>query len=47
MTELSEHAKKHEFAVKDGNTAYVDEDGEALIAEYEKLCSGLDLALKA
>ena len=38
---LSGHAKKHEFAAKDGDLSYVKQDCEALLAEYRTLCDTL------
>ncbi|MCR5509124.1 MAG: Hpt domain-containing protein, partial [Lachnospiraceae bacterium] len=38
MNGLSERAKKHEFAVKEGNYDIVDSDVDGLLAEYEALC---------
>ncbi len=35
---LSERAKKHEYAVKEGNHAFVDEDYEGLVSEFTDLC---------
>ena len=40
--ELSEHAKKHEFAGKEERFAYIDEDGENIIAEYEALLGRIE-----
>ena len=38
---LSEHAKKHEFAGKEGNYAYIDSDAEALLMEYSQLLENI------
>ncbi|MCR4806403.1 MAG: response regulator [Lachnospiraceae bacterium] len=38
VTGLSERAKKHEFAAKEGNYAFIDGDYEGLIGEFEDLC---------
>lgn len=35
---LSERAKKHEFASKEGNNAFIDEDYEGLLAEFKDIC---------
>ena len=35
---LSERAKKHEFASKEGNIAFIDEDYEGLLDEFKNLC---------
>ena len=38
LKELSERAKQHEFAARDGNAAFMEEDSEAFIAEYSGAC---------
>ena len=38
---LSERAKKHEFAAKEGNTTFINEDCEGLLKEFEDLCARL------
>lgn len=38
---LSEHAKSHEMAAKEGRYEYIDADGAALIGEYEKLLDAI------
>ena len=35
---LMERAKKHEFAAKEGNAAFIDEDYEGLLDEFKNLC---------
>jgi CheY-like chemotaxis protein/HPt (histidine-containing phosphotransfer) domain-containing protein len=35
---LSERAKKHEFAAKEGNNTFIDEDYEGLLAEFKEIC---------
>ena len=39
---LSERAKKHEYAVKEGNHAFVDEDYEGLVSEFTDLCGKMN-----
>ena len=39
--ELSEHAKKHEFAGKENNRSYIEEDLENFLGEYETFISRL------
>ena len=41
LAELSERARKHEFAARDGDTVFLKEDAEAFIQEYEKICKKL------
>ena len=41
MTELSERAKKHEFAAKDGSVDFIAEDSEGFFKEYEDTCKKL------
>lgn len=36
VNELSAHAKKHEFAVKENNIAYIEEDAVNLASEFEQ-----------
>lgn len=43
--ELSEHAKKHEFAGKEGRFEYIDKDGEMLIEEYRHFVESLQAYL--
>ena len=38
---LSEHAKAHEFAGKEGRTDYIDHDGKNLLSEYRRLLDGI------
>ena len=45
LSELSERAKRQEFAVKEGNYDLVREDGEDFIAAYEELCGKLSRCL--
>lgn len=40
--ELSEHAKEHEFAGKDGRFEWIDEHGEELIEEYRTFLENLE-----
>ena len=35
---LSERARKHEKAAEERNTAFIEEDAESFLAEYEELC---------
>ena len=42
VMELSEHAKAHEMAGKEEQYAYIDENGERLIAEYETLLARIE-----
>ena len=39
---LSEHAKSHEMAGKEGRHEYIDIDGDNLIAEYEQLLENIE-----
>ncbi|MCR5357000.1 MAG: response regulator [Lachnospiraceae bacterium] len=41
MAGLSERAKKHEFAAKEGNNDFILEDYEGFIEEYENVCRKL------
>lgn len=41
LKDFSERAKKHEFAAKEGNTAFIDEDAESFLNEYADLCKKL------
>ncbi|MCR5098333.1 MAG: response regulator [Lachnospiraceae bacterium] len=45
LKELSEHAKRHEFAVKESNTQYINEDSTAFIEEYRDVCGKLKDAI--
>ncbi|MCR4806048.1 MAG: response regulator [Lachnospiraceae bacterium] len=38
LMELSDRARKHEFAAKDGNHAFIESDYEGFISEYEYIC---------
>ena len=38
---LFERARKHEYAGRDEDAAFIAEDGEAFIQEYEKFCDRL------
>lgn len=40
--DLSEHAKEHEFAGKDGKFAWIDEHGKELIDEYREFLTSLE-----
>lgn len=44
--ELSEHAKKHEFASKEGRYDYIDEDGEKFLNEYSDMLNRIESALE-
>ena len=41
ITGLSERAKKHEFAVKEENFAFVNEDYEGFLEEYKQVCDDI------
>jgi CheY-like chemotaxis protein/HPt (histidine-containing phosphotransfer) domain-containing protein/anti-sigma regulatory factor (Ser/Thr protein kinase) len=41
LSGFSERARKHEFAAKEGNTAFIDEDAEDFLNEYAGICSKL------
>ncbi len=41
LTALSGRAKQHEFAAKEGNTAFIRKDADAFIAGYEAVCEKL------
>ncbi|MCR4927697.1 MAG: response regulator [Lachnospiraceae bacterium] len=41
LSALSERAKRHEFAAKEGNTAFIRKDADAFIKEYEAICEKL------
>ena len=41
MNDLSERAKKHEFAAKAGNTDFIYKDAEDFIKKYEVICRKL------
>ncbi|MCR4585768.1 MAG: response regulator [Lachnospiraceae bacterium] len=41
LAALSERAKKHEFAAKEGNTDFVYEDAEGFLEEYSSICERL------
>ncbi|MGN0436433.1 MAG: histidine kinase N-terminal 7TM domain-containing protein [Wujia sp.] len=43
---LSERAKKHEVAAKEGNYAFINEDGAGMRKEYRKLLNDIDFILK-
>ena len=42
MKDLSERAKKHEFAARDNDVEFVLGDAEEFIAEYEDVCRQLE-----
>ncbi len=42
LKELSERAKKHEYACKENNTGFVFGDAEDFIKEYEEICKKLE-----
>ena len=46
-TELSEHAKKHEFAAKENNIAFIEEDNAAFLAEYTDMLDRIEAAMKS
>ena len=46
-TALSEHAKKHEFAAKENNIAFIEEDSAAFIEEYTDMLNRIEAALKS
>ena len=46
-TALSEHAKKHEFAAKENNIAFIEEDSAAFIEEYGDMLNRIEAALKS
>ena len=41
LKDFSERAKKHEFAAKDNDTAYVYGDAESFISDYTALCENI------
>ena len=41
LTALSGRAKQHEYAAKEGNTAFIRKDADAFIAGYEAVCEKL------
>ena len=41
LKELSERAKKHEFAARDNDTDFVYKDADAFINEYIEICRKL------
>ena len=41
LMELSERARKHEFAVKEDNISFILEDHEAFFTEYKKACENM------
>lgn len=45
-SELSAHAKEHEFAAKEGRISYCREDGPAFLKEYSAMLNELEKALK-
>ncbi len=45
LPEMSNRAKKHEFAAKDANMDFIREDYEAFAKAYKELCSKLDETL--
>ena len=45
LKEFSERAKKHEFAAKDNDTAFIRGDSEDFLSEYTSICRKLDLCL--
>ncbi len=46
-TELSAHAKQHEFAAKENNIAFIEQDSEAFIAEYVDMLDRIEAAMKS
>ncbi len=46
-TALSEHAKKHEFAAKENNIAFIEEDSAAFIEEYGDMLNRIEAAMKS
>lgn len=42
---ISEHAKKHEMAARDGEFEYICSDYENLLGEYEDICRRLSEAI--
>jgi hypothetical protein len=40
---FSERAKKHEFAARDNDLAFIEGDAEAFITEYLELCKKLGI----
>ena len=44
LKDFSERAKKHEFAARDNDVAFIKEDAEAFIAAYTELCKKLSEA---
>ena len=45
LNELSEHAKRHEFAAKDHDMEYINEDFNTFIGEYRDICQKLKDAI--
>ncbi|MBO4559205.1 MAG: response regulator, partial [Lachnospiraceae bacterium] len=45
--ELSAHAKKHEFAAKENNIAYIEEDSAAFLEEYTDMLNRIEAAMKS
>lgn len=41
LKDLSEQAKKHEFAAKDNDTEFITADSESFISEYAEVCGKL------
>ena len=46
LKDVSEHAKRHEFAAKDNNVEYINKDGAAFIGEYRDICVKLNEAIR-
>ncbi len=46
-TELSAHAKQHEFAAKENNIAFIEEDSAAFLAEYTDMLNRIEAAMKS
>ena len=46
-TELSAHAKQHEFAAKENNIEFIEQDSEAFIAEYADMLDRIETAMKS
>ena len=45
MKELSERAKQHEFAARDGDTDFIRDDSDAFVTAYEKAVTAMANAL--
>lgn len=41
VLELSAHAKKHEFAVKENNIEYIEQDAASLASEFEEFLNSV------